>query len=199
MLFVFAVCATLTVADYSATAGAQNTQTSAGEQADLSGTYTGTVNYPEGGLSGEATLTITGNQFTLASGANNMSGTVNAVTTRGYTGVTMTFAEATAAAPATRVSVRARRMGNNGLMLTSVQGERREFSFSTSGRSGMRGGGRRGRRGTRGGNMNSGMDGNMNSGGSMNGNMGGNMNSDMSGNMNSTGDMSGNMNSGNMN
>ena len=40
------------------------------EQTDLSGTYTGTVNYSEGGMSGDATLTITGNNFTLTSGSS---------------------------------------------------------------------------------------------------------------------------------
>ena len=40
------------------------------EQTDLSGTYTGTVNYPDGGMTGEATLTITGNNFTLTAGAS---------------------------------------------------------------------------------------------------------------------------------
>src|SRR5437588_10970184 len=43
------------------------------EQTDLSGTYMGTVNYAEGGLSGDVTLTITGNDFTVTGGSTTVS------------------------------------------------------------------------------------------------------------------------------
>jgi hypothetical protein len=108
-------------------------------QADLSGTYTGTVNYPEGGLNGPATLTITGSTFTLTpdGGGAAVSGSVNAVTTRGYTGVTMMFGDRTpppvtqSPPPLPAVSLRAKTAGGK-VTLMSVPGEKREFSFSST-------------------------------------------------------------------
>lgn len=115
------------------------------EQTDLSGTYTGTANYAEGGLSGETTLTITGNTFTMTSGSSTQEGRVVAVTTCNYTAVTMMFGkEQTSAAsgpqpaPLPAVSLRAKRVGN-GLTLESVGGETRQFSFSSAGSRGRRG------------------------------------------------------------
>jgi hypothetical protein len=125
------------------TGGAGMTTTSqGGEQTDLSGTYTGTVNYPEGGLNGAATLTITGNSFTITpeGGGSAVNGRVTAVTTRGYTGVTMMFGDPTAPPPTQNppppplptVSLQARRSGDR-VTLTSVPGEKRQFSFSAAG------------------------------------------------------------------
>jgi hypothetical protein len=109
------------------------------EQTDLSGTYTGTANYSEGGLSGEATLTITGNDFTITSGSTTQEGRVTAVTTCNYTGVTMMFGKPQTSAPTgaqpaplPAVSLRARKAGG-GLTLESVGGESRQFSFSSAG------------------------------------------------------------------
>jgi len=129
--------------------GVMSTSDNTGTQADLSGTYTGTVNYPEGGMNGPATLTITGNQFTMTpdGGGSPVSGRVTAVTTRGYTGVTMMFGDTTpppvtqAPPPLPAVSLRARMSGGR-VTLMSVPGEKREFSFSSGGTSTMR----RGRR-----------------------------------------------------
>lgn len=133
---------------------------SGGEQTDLSGTYTGTVNYPEGGLNGPATLTITGNNFTIApeGGGSPVSGRVTAVTTRNYTGVTMMFGNPTAPPPTQNppppplpaVSLQAKRMGDR-VTLMSVPGEKRQFSFSsaaaaTTGGTGRRRTRRRGKR-----------------------------------------------------
>ena len=122
------------------------------EQTDLSGTYTGTANYAEGGLSGETTLTITGNNFTMTSGSSTQEGRVVAVTTCNYTAVTMMFGKeqvSTATgpqpAPLPAVSLRARRVGS-GLSLKSVGGETRQFSFSSAGSGGGTPRGRRGRR-----------------------------------------------------
>ncbi len=131
-----------------------------GDAADLSGTYTGVVNYPEGGVNGDSTLTITGNQFTLTSGSNTQTGRVVGNTTRGYTAVTMQFGDiatspaaggAATATPPTIISLRARKTGDK-LTLTSVSGEKHAFSFSPSGsamggRAGRRSRGRRGKRG----------------------------------------------------
>ncbi len=56
-------------------------------QVDLSGTYAGTfVNCDAAGLTGDTTLTITGNQFTTADGK---SGRIIASKTRGYTAVAL--------------------------------------------------------------------------------------------------------------
>lgn len=103
--------------------------------ADLSGSYKGVVNYPDGGLSGEATLTITGNQFLLAVGNAAQTGRITAVTTCSYTAVTMMFGESKKAEPGQPapvplpvVSLRASKNGEE-VTLTSVPGERRTFSF----------------------------------------------------------------------
>lgn len=108
------------------------------EQADLSGTYTGTVNYPDASLMGDATLTITGNNFSLTAGSSTQSGRVTAVTTCGYTGATMMFGDLTppAASPnpppaLPAVSLRVRKMGDRVTMMT-VPGEKRSFSFGTA-------------------------------------------------------------------
>jgi hypothetical protein len=110
------------------------------EQTDLSGTYNGGIDYPEGGLTGEATLTITGNNFTLTSGSTTQSGRITAVTTCGYTAATMMFGEVAmpkpgeqpAALPLT-ISLRARKKGEQ-LTLSSVSGEKHSFKFDPVGR-----------------------------------------------------------------
>jgi hypothetical protein len=105
------------------------------EQTDLSGTYTGTFDCADAGVSGETTLTITGNQFTLTDGK---TGRIVAATTRGYTGATMQFGEFTlpppgqaAGASLVIVSMRARKSGDR-LTLTPVSGERHVCSFTPS-------------------------------------------------------------------
>jgi hypothetical protein len=109
------------------------------EQTDLSGTYTGNVNYPEASLTGDATLTITGNDFTLTAGSTTQTGRITAVTTCNYTGATMMFGDMTAPDPTKppppplpAVSLRAKKMGNR-VTLTSVPGETRSFSFGSAG------------------------------------------------------------------
>jgi len=110
-------------------------QASPTEQTDLSGTYSGVFNCDALGLTGDTTLTITGNQFTTADGK---SGRIVASTTRGYTAVALQLGDtatspSTAAAitstPATSspvaaptiVSLRGRKSGNR-LTLSSVSG-----------------------------------------------------------------------------
>jgi hypothetical protein len=107
------------------------------EQADLSGTYTGKVNYPDAGLTGDATLTITGNNFTLTAGSSTQSGRVTAVTTCGYTGATMMFGDLTPRTPSPNpppalpaVSLRAKKVGDRVTLMT-VPGEKRSFSFGS--------------------------------------------------------------------
>src|SRR5688572_33092684 len=101
---------------------------------DLSGTYTGTFDCDVVGLTGDTTLTITGNQFTTADGK---TGRIVASTTGGYTAVALqtgdvaTGATATKGATATTptiVSLRARKSGDR-LTLTSVPGATMQCSF----------------------------------------------------------------------
>lgn len=103
------------------------------EQTDLSGTYAGTFDCAEAGLTGDTTLTVTGNQFTTADGK---SGRIVATTTHGYTSVALQFGEAAAAttpgAPASApmiLSLRARKKGER-LTLMSVPGSRHQCSFT---------------------------------------------------------------------
>ncbi len=133
-----------------------------GDVADLSGTYTGTINYAEGGMTGDATLTITSNTFTITAGSATSSGTLSARSWPGYTALSMRFGDTL---PATIISTRAWHRGNS-LRIQSVRGESRAFTFngrsdaagggsgaaaSTDAGSGTttRGRGRRGRRGRR--------------------------------------------------
>jgi hypothetical protein len=119
-----------------------------GEQTDLSGTYAGRVTMTGGHeMSGEATLTITGNTFALAAEGMTHNGRVYAVTTRGYTGASFYFADITDPATNTPVvaACRARKSGDN-LWLTPVPFTRTKMTFTPGGGGG---GGRRGRRGRR--------------------------------------------------
>lgn len=130
-------------ANTSDTMNMSSSSSSGGVQTDLSGTYTGNVNYPEGGLNGPATIVVTGNQFVLTpdGGGSPVNGTVTAVTTRGYTGVTMMFGDRTqipstqSPPPLPAVSLRARMSGGR-VTLMSVPGEKRQFSFAATGASG---------------------------------------------------------------
>jgi hypothetical protein len=106
------------------------------EQTDLSGTYAGTFECGDAGLTGPTTLTVTGNQFTTADGK---SGRIVATTTRGYTGVAMQFGEVVMPAPGqpggpppTIVSMRAKKAGDR-LMLTTVPGASHVCSFTPAG------------------------------------------------------------------
>jgi hypothetical protein len=106
------------------------------EQTDLSGTYTGTFECADAGVTGPTTLTVTGNQFTLADGK---TGRIVANTTRGYTGVAMQFGDvvmATSGQPAgpppVIVSMRARKSGDR-LTLTTVSGATHVCSFTPTG------------------------------------------------------------------
>jgi hypothetical protein len=106
-----------------------------GDVADLSGTYTGTINYAEGGMTGEATLTLTSNTFTITAGSATTSGTLSARSWPGYTALSMRFGDTL---PATIISTRAWHRGNS-LRIQSVRGESRAFTFN--GRSDAAGGG----------------------------------------------------------
>jgi hypothetical protein len=96
------------------------------EQTDLSGTYTGKMKHGDGPVV-DATLTITGNNFTGTMGSDTHSGKITAVTTCGYTAVTMMMEGAPQA-----MSLRAKKVGDN-LTLTSVPGEPQMVTFTTGG------------------------------------------------------------------
>ncbi len=96
------------------------------EQTDLSGTYTGKLKHGNEAAV-DAKLTITGNNFTGTMGTETHSGRITAVTTCGYTAVTMMMEGAPRA-----MSLRAKKVGDN-LTLTSVPGEPQMVTFSTSG------------------------------------------------------------------
>lgn len=96
------------------------------EQTDLSGTYTGKAKHGDEPAM-DATLTITGNNFTMNMGSDTHSGRIVAVTTCGYTAVTV-MPEGAAHAH----SLRAKKVGN-GLTLMSVPGEPEKMMFTTGG------------------------------------------------------------------
>ncbi|HEY6121901.1 MAG TPA: hypothetical protein VIV66_18230 [Pyrinomonadaceae bacterium] len=106
---------------------AQTTTATPSEQVDLSGTYSGVWNCPDAGVTGDSTITVNGNQFTLADGT---TGRILANKTQGYTAVAIQFGEMPAAtptmgqAPATApkiISLRARKSGSR-LILSPVSG-----------------------------------------------------------------------------
>ena len=96
------------------------------EQTDLSGTYTGKMKHGDEPMQ-DATLTITGNSISGTMGGQTMSGRIVAVTTCGYTAVTIMHEGQPRA-----MSLRAKKMGDN-LMLTSVPGEPEKIMFTTGG------------------------------------------------------------------
>lgn len=108
------------------------------EQTDLSGTYTGKLKHGSEPAM-DATLTITGNNFTMATGADTKSGRITAVTTCGYTAVTVMMGDLTPPPPGPNppaahptMSLRAKKVGNS-LTLTTVPGEPQMASFTTGG------------------------------------------------------------------
>lgn len=105
------------------------------EHADLSGSYTGVINYPAAGLSGPATLTVTGNRFTLTSGSKTEAGNITAVVTCNYTAVAMMFGQWKTPQPGEPVlpplpmlSLTATRKGDQ-LTLKPSASEHHEFLF----------------------------------------------------------------------
>lgn len=123
---------TETVSDNANTGMAAAPQdTGGGTNEDLSGTYTGTVRMTGGHeMSGEGTLTITGNTFTLTVDTMNHSGRVYAINTRKYVGAAFYFTDITDPVSNTPLaaSVRVRRRGNV-FTLEPVPGARNRLSF----------------------------------------------------------------------
>ena len=106
-----------------------------GEQVDLSGTYEGRVTTTGSHeMSGAATLTITGNSFTLTGEGMNHNGRVYAVLTRGEVSAAFYFSDLTDSTTSTPVvfNVRARKRGDS-LSLKPAPFTRNRMTF-TSGR-----------------------------------------------------------------
>lgn len=100
-------------------------------QVDLSGTYTGGLALTGSHeMSGPGTININGNQITIEAGGMTHNGRIYAVTTRGYTGVTMYFPEVADSATKAGLVVmaRAKKKGDR-LTLTPVPNARNNASF----------------------------------------------------------------------
>jgi hypothetical protein len=81
-------------------------------------------------MTGDATLTITGNTFTVSGGGgSDATGTLSARSWPGYTALSMRFGDTL---PATIISTRAWHRGNS-LRIQSVRGESRMFTFNGRG------------------------------------------------------------------
>lgn len=108
------------------------------EQTDLSGTYIGKAKHGTE-ASVDSVLTITGNSFTLTSGSETHTGRITAVTTCGYTAVSLMTGDLTPPTPSPNppaalpaMSLRAKKVGDK-LWLTSVPGEKMSVSFTPTG------------------------------------------------------------------
>ena len=111
------------------------------EQTDLSGTYVGKLKHGNEAPV-DATLTVTGNNFTMTMGSDTHTGRITAVTTCGYTAVTVMHGDmsapapgATPPAPNKTMSLRAKKVGDS-LTLMSVPGEPEQVMFTTGGGAG---------------------------------------------------------------
>lgn len=102
------------------------------EQEDLTGTYSGKIEFPSRKLRGPATLDIKGQRFILSINGVDLSGGVSAETTCDYTAVAMRFETAASAENSAKaaesISLKAQRIGSN-LILTSVEGQTK-FEFA---------------------------------------------------------------------
>jgi len=113
-------------------AGAAPAQdTGGGMNEDLSGTYTGRVVMSGGHeMSGQGTLTITGNTFTLESEGMTHRGRIYAVNTRRYIGAALIFEDLTDPATNTPLAVSVRARTGNRFSLTPVPGSRNRLTFT---------------------------------------------------------------------
>ncbi len=101
------------------------------EQVDLSGSYTGKLKMTGSHeMEGDGTITISGNSVTIVAGDMTHTGRFYAVTTRGYTGVTMYLPDVTDTATGTGLVVMARgRKRGDRLTLTPVPNARNTITF----------------------------------------------------------------------
>ena len=129
LLVLIAVVFLFTAGDFAAQDPQQTTPATPPEAPDLSGSYTGTFNCDVLGLTGDTTLTITGNQFTTADGK---TGRIVATKSGGYTAVAFQVGDLSATATPQIVSMRARKSGNR-LILTAAPGTTMKCSFTPTG------------------------------------------------------------------
>lgn len=109
------------VISFNAQTPTQNTS-----QPDLSGTYTGTFDCDVVGLTGDTTLTITGNQFTTADGKTGRIVTSNS---GGYMAVALQVGESVAGSTPQIVSLRAKKSGTR-LTLMPIPGSMQKCTFT---------------------------------------------------------------------
>ena len=103
------------------------------EQAtDLSGRYVGTLNYPEAGFSGRATLTIDGNRFTFMGNGLKLSGTLKAVEQNRSLAITMSINDISTNTGSVRKEVLSlmATVSNGRLTITSLPNDSRAFHFT---------------------------------------------------------------------
>lgn len=118
------------------TAGGRWCDPTVQEKLDVSGTYLGTVAYPAGGFSDDATLDIKGNEFILSQGERKLSGQITVVRTCDHTAVALRLKEASPPVAAVgttlpmTISLHAVKLGNS-LSLVSVSEEPNKFTFIT--------------------------------------------------------------------
>ena len=107
-------------------------KTTVGQQTDLSGTYEGTVNYPDGGLRTDVILIIAKDKLRLlpvaseSVSANEIQGSIITNTTANYRAAVLALGDPSRP---TIISVHAI-LKNGELSLTSAAGETRAFSFT---------------------------------------------------------------------
>jgi hypothetical protein len=128
LLLLIAFVFSLSAGDFAAQEPQQTTPAAQAAAPDLSGTYSGTFNCDAVGLTGDTTLTITGNQFTTADGK---TGRIVTSKSGGYTAVALQVGESsqTSTTPPQIVSLRARKSGTR-LILTSAPGSTMKCSFT---------------------------------------------------------------------
>lgn len=105
--------------------------TGGGTNEDLSGTYTGRVRMSGGHeMSGQGTLTITGNTFTLESEGMTHRGRIYAVNTRRYVGAALIFEDLTDPVTNTPLACSVRARTGRTFSMTPVPGSRNRFTFT---------------------------------------------------------------------
>lgn len=122
-------------AEDAAASATQTAEDVSGERVDLSGTYSGRVTTTGGHeMSGEGTLTITGNSFTLTGEGMTHTGRVYAVLTRGATSAAFYFSDIQDPTTNTPLvfNVRARKSGER-LTLSPAPNARNRMTFGTAG------------------------------------------------------------------
>lgn len=109
-----------------------NTQdTDGGVNEDLTGNYTGRVTMSGAHeMSGDATLNISGNTFTLEAGGMTHSGRIYAINTRRYVGAALYFNDMTDSVSQTPLAYSVRVRRGRTFSMTPVPGSRNRLNFT---------------------------------------------------------------------